>query len=338
MDQQQAHAEKMNMDLFLDHQQAEIKSANKKIKQMQKMQERTIVDIRVAKEKEDQLQENYLRHKAKHEEDLAVIVKKIELAQLKYAESNDKIRDVINRTNLDEGSIPQFLNLINDGLIVGTLNDTPNREELNSLLNANIIGALVGSTSLSIDMKFKGRLEGFVKYLKAENYTEMDDILCDDSAEFNGVLQLIEKGIERENKEIEQENEDLDRNTEKITEKNAKIEEKVAAIDKQIGEINEEIIRLKEERAKEEQDGAKGKEITKELGVQEELLKQKNEQRKEQLDQKAKPPQRRDLIAPIRTKKTQPGPVVKKLKKLCMRELAEGKRGWITKADDSDTE
>eukprot|EP01083_Nonionella_stella_P167127 560905_1 len=217
MDQQQAHAEKMNMD----HQQAEIKSAASVRREdeilmnqqqahaekmnMQKMQERTIVDIRVAKEKEDQLQENYLRHKAKHEEDLAVIVKKIELAQLKYAESNDKIRDVINRTNLDEGSIPQFLNLINDGLIVGTLNDTPNREELNSLLNANIIGALVGSTSLSIDMKFKGRLEGFVKYLKAENYTEMDDILCDDSAEFNGVLQLIEKGIERENKEIEQE-------------------------------------------------------------------------------------------------------------------------------------
>eukprot|EP01083_Nonionella_stella_P119035 355608_1 len=109
MNQQQAHAEKMNMD----HQQAEIKSAASVRREdeilmnqqqahaekmnMQKMQERTIVDIRVAKEKEDQLQENYLRHKAKHEEDLAVIVKKIELAQLKYAESNDKIRDVINR-------------------------------------------------------------------------------------------------------------------------------------------------------------------------------------------------------------------------------------------------
>eukprot|EP01083_Nonionella_stella_P106188 306029_1 len=320
--------------------EAEIKSANEEIKTCEDLQAQTIKEIKITAGKEEQLKGDYLRHRAKYEQDLAVIVKKIELAQLKYAESNDKIRDVINRTNLDEGSIPQFLNLINDGLIVGTLNDTAKREELNSLLNANIIGALVGSTSLSIDMKFKGRLEGFVKYLKAENYTEMDDILCDDSAEFNGVLQLIEKGIERENKEIEQENEDLDRNTEKITEKNAKIEEKVAAIDKQIGEINEEIIRLKEERAKEEQDGAKGKEITKELGVQEELLKQKNEQRKEQLDQKAKPPQRRDLIAPIRTKKTQPGPVVKKLKKLCMRDLAEGKRGWLKKlgGDDADTD
>eukprot|EP01083_Nonionella_stella_P006605 19161_1 len=332
MDQQQAHAEKMNMD----HQQAEIKSANKKIKKMQKMQERTIVDIRVAKEKEDQLQENYLRHKAKHEEDLAVIVKKIELAQLKYAESNDKIRDVINRTNLDEGSIPQFLNLINDGLIVGTLNDTAKREELNAKLGA--FAELVErrtSTTMEIDTYFKGKLDPFVQYLRAEEYASMNDILCKDDNEFNEILGIIEKGIDAENKEIEEYNENLDTTNAEIAKNNAEIDEKVSAIDAKITSIGEEINRLKEQKALEKEE-AKEEEIAIKLNSQQELLTLKQNEKDALLKQKQEPGKPKTAIHAIRTKQTKGGPIYQKLRKLCLREIAEGPKGWVTKNDGDD--
>eukprot|EP01084_Bolivina_argentea_P079633 144407_1 len=382
--------------------EAEIKSANEEIKTCEDLQAQTIKEIKITAGKEEQLKGDYLRHRAKYEQDLAVIVKKIELAAEKYADAHGKIRDAINGTNVDEGSIPQFLNLINDGLIGSTLGDTVSREQLNAKIGAfaDLIESRT-STSLPIDFMFRNKLAPFVTYLEAEKYTAMDDILCDDKKEFDDVLQVIEKGIERENKEIEQENEDIDEVTDKIKTKNAKINEKIAAIDKKIDEIKEEIGRLKEEKAKEkdwekakekiadidqkietlqkqidapdeakekdgtqedkekaiaavrkqidelkaqkaqeEQDGAKGKEIAEKLCVQEELLTQKNEQKEEQLAARAKLPTRRDPIEPIRTKQKKGGPVFMKLKKLCMRDLAEGKRGWLKKlgGDDADTD
>eukprot|EP01083_Nonionella_stella_P032845 89894_1 len=60
------------------------------------------------------------------------------------------------------------------------------------------------------------------------------------------------------------------------------------------------------------------------------------EQENEDLDsEKIK---RRKPIPPIRIKQKKGDPRFEKIRKLVMRDLAEGKRGWITKADDSDTE
>eukprot|EP01083_Nonionella_stella_P167128 560907_1 len=105
----------------------------------------------------------------------------------------------------------------------------------------------------------------------------------------------------------------------------------IATFQKQIDELNEQ-------KAQEEQDGAKGKEIAEKLSVQRELLSQKKQQKKEQLDEKATLGKRRDPIEPIRTKQKKGGPRWEKIRKLVMRDLAEGKRGWISKRDDSGSE
>eukprot|EP01083_Nonionella_stella_P274306 930984_1 len=108
-----------------------------------------------------------------------------------------------------------------------------------------------GPTQLDIHSQFKDELAPFVTYLKAYGYERMEHVLCDGEKEFSVIVEIIEKGIEAENKEIE-------------------------------------------------------------------------------------PP--KQPIKPIRIKQAVGGPVFKRLQKLCMRDLAEGKWGWITRADDSDTE
>eukprot|EP01083_Nonionella_stella_P164655 545640_1 len=433
--------------------EAEIKSANEEIKTCEDLQAQTIKEIKITAGKEEQLKGDYLRHRAKYEQDLAVIVKKIELAAEKYADAHGKIRDAINGTNVDEGSIPQFLNLINDGLVVSTLSDTVKREELNSKLGvfAELIERKT-KTSMSIDTFFTGRLAPFVKYLKAQEFASMDDLLCDDEKDFNGIVEIVEKGINKENREIKRYNTKVDASNAKITQKNAEIDEKVAGIDekiaaiekkayqlredkakendwekvqqtiaeidqkiatiqkkivelnakekkdggkeedeekakelkahnahekedgdkgkditgidqqiamnektivelnankdgakeenkeKTIGTLQKEMDELNAQKAKEQEDGAKGKKMADELSAQQEILRQKKQQKKDTLKDKKELGERRDPIAPIRTKKMKGGPLFQKLKKLCMRNLAEGKRGWITKADDSDTE
>eukprot|EP01084_Bolivina_argentea_P313190 542338_1 len=271
-----------------------------------------------------------------YEENLSYITDKIAQAQLKYKESNDKIRDAINKTNVGEESIPQFLNLINDGLIVGTLNDTAKREELNAKLGA--FAELVErrtSTTMEIDTYFKGKLDPFVQYLRAEEYASMNDILCKDDNEFNEILGIIEKGIDAENKEIEEYNENLDTTNAEIAKNNAEIDEKVSAIDAKITSIGEEINRLKEQKALEKEE-AKEEEIAIKLNSQQELLTLKQNEKDALLKQKQEPGKPKTAIHAIRTKQTKGGPIYQKLRKLCLREIAEGPKGWVTKNDGDD--
>eukprot|EP01083_Nonionella_stella_P229195 811508_1 len=431
----------------------EIKKGKKQLKACQKNQAKTIVKLTTIEEDEKRLNKQLKLHATKYEEDITTIMKRIEAAQLQFKEAHDKIRDAIQKTNVDEGSITQFLNLINDGLVVSTLSDTVKREELNSKLGvfAELIERKT-KTSMSIDTFFTGRLAPFVKYLKAQEFASMDDLLCDDEKDFNGIVEIVEKGINKENREIKRYNTKVDASNAKITQKNAEIDEKVAGIDekiaaiekkayqlredkakendwekvqqtiaeidqkiatiqkkivelnakekkdggkeedeekakelkahnahekedgdkgkditgidqqiamnektivelnankdgakeenkeKTIGTLQKEMDELNAQKAKEQEDGAKGKKMADELSAQQEILRQKKQQKKDTLKDKKELGERRDPIAPIRTKKMKGGPLFQKLKKLCMRNLAEGKRGWISKRDDADTE
>eukprot|EP01083_Nonionella_stella_P106189 306031_1 len=432
----------------------EMKTAEAEITTYNKLQAKTIMDLSKSEKDEEILNVALTLHKEKYDEDIAFIQQSINAAKSKYAEAHGKIRNAINQTNVDEGSIPQFLNLINDGLVVSTLSDTVKREELNSKLGvfAELIERKT-KTSMSIDTFFTGRLAPFVKYLKAQEFASMDDLLCDDEKDFNGIVEIVEKGINKENREIKRYNTKVDASNAKITQKNAEIDEKVAGIDekiaaiekkayqlredkakendwekvqqtiaeidqkiatiqkkivelnakekkdggkeedeekakelkahnahekedgdkgkditgidqqiamnektivelnankdgakeenkeKTIGTLQKEMDELNAQKAKEQEDGAKGKKMADELSAQQEILRQKKQQKKDTLKDKKELGERRDPIAPIRTKKMKGGPLFQKLKKLCMRDLAEGKRGWITKlGDDPDTD
>eukprot|EP01083_Nonionella_stella_P164654 545634_1 len=374
----------------------EMKTAEAEITTYNKLQAKTIMDLSKSEKDEEILNVALTLHKEKYDEDIAFIQQSINAAKSKYAEAHGKIRNAINQTNVDEGSIPQFLNLINDGLIVGTLHDTVKREELNAKLGA--FGDLIErrtSSSLAIDTLFKNKLSPFVKYLAAEQFETMDDVLCEDEKELADIVQIIENGIKAENKEIKQHNDKLGALNEEINQKNTEVEKEVKAIEEEMKPIEETIAELlvqkakekdwdkveasiaeidkkietcvkniaqekanakeedKEEaiaalqkkidelnaqKAKEEEDGTKGKEIADKLSVQQKLKGLKEQRKNETLKKKKEPLKSRKPIPPIRTKPTRGCPRFTKIKKLCMRELAEGKRGWITKADDSDTE
>eukprot|EP01083_Nonionella_stella_P167125 560901_1 len=191
----------------------------------------------------------------------------IEAAALKYAEAHGKIRDAIDKINVGESSIlTQFLNLINDGLIVGTLNDTAKREALNAKLGAFAeLFERRTNTSLAIDTFFTDKLKPFVTYLKDEQYETMDSLLCDDEKQFNEIVVIIENGIAKTNAAIEESRKKKD------TLKNDV-------------DANHKAIHIK----------------------------------------------------PIRTKQKNGGPLFEELKKLCMREIAEGPKGWVTKNDGDD--
>eukprot|EP01083_Nonionella_stella_P310171 1100985_1 len=133
----------------------EIKKGKKQLKACQKNQAKTIVKLTTIELDEERLNKQLNLHTTKYEEDITNIMKRIETAQLQFKEAHDRIRDAIQKTNVDEGSIAQFLNLINDGLIVGTLNDTAKREELNAKLGtfAEFIERRT-NTSLAIDTFF----------------------------------------------------------------------------------------------------------------------------------------------------------------------------------------
>eukprot|EP01083_Nonionella_stella_P006602 19147_1 len=244
----------------------EMKTAEAEITTYNKLQAKTIMDLSKSEKDEEILNVALTLHKEKYDEDIAFIQQSINAAKSKYAEAHGKIRNAINQTNVDEGSIPQFLNLINDGLIVGTLNDTAKREALNAKLGAFAeLFERRTNTSLAIDTFFTDKLKPFVTYLKDEQYETMDSLLCDDEKQFNEIVVIIENGIAKTNAAIEESRKKKD------TLKNDV-------------DANHKAIHIK----------------------------------------------------PIRTKQKNGGPLFEELKKLCMREIAEGPKGWVTKNDGDD--
>eukprot|EP01083_Nonionella_stella_P203717 743126_1 len=259
---------------------------------------------------------------------LAVIKREVEAAQAAYKENHDKIRAAIDKTNVGEGSIPQFLNLINSGLIVGTLNDTAKREELNAKLAA--FGELIArrvQTTMLLDTYFIDGMAPLIPFLNEEQYKTMDSILCDDEKEFNEIVVIIEKGIANTNAENKAYNEGLAAKKEEEKVKRTKFAADIEANDNQIAGLQKTIGELK----------------VKQMDVQ--LMVQMEEMRQLRVKQKTMKDEIKDIdkflkagprkdIKPIRIKPKKGGPLFEELKKLCMLDFAESEKGWITKLED----
>eukprot|EP01083_Nonionella_stella_P009216 26654_1 len=148
-------------------------------------------------------------------------------------------------------------------------------------------------TEVDIGTYFKGNLAPFAKYLKDECYETMEDILCDDEDAFDQILEIIECGIAEYNGR---------------SLKRANPQREYGCL----RSLRELCIR--------------------EFSVIVEIIEKGIEAENKQIEPPKQP------IKPIRIKSKRGCPRFVKLQRLCMRDLAEGKWGWITRADDLDTE
>eukprot|EP01083_Nonionella_stella_P106191 306038_1 len=281
---------------------------------------------------------------------LAVIKREVEAAQAAYKENHDKIRAAIDKTNVGEGSIPQFLNLINSGLIVGTLNDTAKREELNAKLAA--FGELIArrvQTTMLLDTYFIDGMAPLIPFLNEEQYKTMDSILCDDEKEFNEIVVIIEKGIANTNAENKAYNEGLAAKKEEEKVKRTKLLADAEPIAKKIAELQQQIDEVNVKKAASPPPptsppaNPKDEDFDKELRVLTEKInplkakKRDFEQEIKDIDEFLESGPRKDL-KPIRTKQKKGGPLFQKLKKLCMRDFAESDKGWSGKLKAAGTD
>eukprot|EP01083_Nonionella_stella_P298589 1013434_1 len=216
--------------------------------------------------------------------------------------------------NINNSAPRELLNLI----IEGTLNLTSRREEMSKSCAFSELIERVPNTTMALDVFFKGKLSPVVKYLEAEDYTTMDDILCDDKKQFEDIVKIIEKGIDAENKEIEQYNENADALNNVIKGKNIEIQKMAKGIEEKIASIKDQINWLQEEITKED-DEERIKEIGARIASQEDVLWQEKQQQYDALAEIQEPRKLRQPIKPIRTKPKKGGPLFEKLQELCMR-------------------
>eukprot|EP01083_Nonionella_stella_P274304 930979_1 len=223
-------------------------------------------------------------------------------------------------------------------------------------------------TEVDIDEYFKGNLAPFAKYLNDEGYEDMEDILCDDEDEFDQILEIIEYGIVRDNgPSLKRGNPQREyaclrslrklcmrgrdgrmKNMEVfsfqngcslITEKQKPIESTIRIESLFKDALAPFVPYLKQYRYEtmEQVLCDDKKQFYTIVDIIEEGIEAENEEI-EQYNDKHKPETPKQSIEPIRIKERAGGPVFKRLQKLCMRDMAEGKRGWITRADDSDSD
>eukprot|EP01083_Nonionella_stella_P009212 26646_1 len=220
-------------------------------------------------------------------------------------------------------------------------------------------------TEVDIGTYFKGNLAPFAKYLNDEGYEDMEDILCDDEDEFDQILEIIEYGIVRDNgPSLKRGNPQREyaclrslrklcmrgrdgrmKNMEVfsfqngcslITEKQKPIESTIRIESLFKDALAPFVPYLKQYRYEtmEQVLCDDEKQFYTIVDIIEEGIEAENEEI-EQYNDKHKPETPKQSIEPIRRAG---GPVFGRLQRLCMRCLAEGKRGWITRADDSCTE
>eukprot|EP01084_Bolivina_argentea_P256378 431632_1 len=127
----------------------------------------------------------------------------IEKKQEQYKAADDKIKDAIAATNVSEGNIPQFLTLINDGLLFATMRGAIEADQMTEKIK--LFGELIERTcsvNLPINTYFKTKgLQRIVPILAAEGYKTMMDIKCDDKKDWDGGDDSLEKLIENGLKE-----------------------------------------------------------------------------------------------------------------------------------------
>eukprot|EP01083_Nonionella_stella_P281614 958247_1 len=134
---------------------------------------------------------------ANHERVLGEMEHEIKKQNEKYKTAHDKIRDVIETTDVDECNIPQFLNLLNDELLFATMRGQYARDQISVALN--VFSDLIQrrcSVELTIDTYFKARgLHRFIPILEEEGYTKMNDLKCSDEQEWNELKTMVEEHL-----------------------------------------------------------------------------------------------------------------------------------------------
>eukprot|EP01083_Nonionella_stella_P187762 690689_1 len=178
-------------------------------------------------------------------------------------------------------------------------------------------------TEVPIETHFTGALAPLVKYLKDADYDEMDYVLCEHEDDFETILGVIKKGMADDkgntSKRGTSRNEDSEvRPLHPIT---------TTYDDDANGDIESSSNPTHSSPSQKPS-------ASLDLSVDSASKKRKTKQHQSSSND-ANNPTYEELEKMMIHKR---GPVFNKLKKLCMRELAEGKGGWITNQDDSDTE
>eukprot|EP01084_Bolivina_argentea_P137645 242420_1 len=140
------------------------------------------------------------------ERELKAAERLVNLAEEKFKEADRKIRDVIKSTDVDEGNIPQFLNLVNDGLLFATMRGQMESDKMTAKLK--VFSELMRRTcaaKLPIDTYFADQgLDRFIPILASAGYENLDDIKCDDKEEYDELKEVVDEGLKEEEKKKDQ--------------------------------------------------------------------------------------------------------------------------------------
>eukprot|EP01083_Nonionella_stella_P071021 190446_1 len=159
-------------------------------------------------------------------------------------------------------------------------------------------------TEVPIEIYFTGTLVPLIKYLKGADYDEMDYVLCEHDDDFETILGVIKEGMEADKGMAPKRGTTYDDSLANTT--HSSLSKKRTTSQDPTLVITHKTMNMspssKKRKPRPHRSSCNGSEDLEKLIIQKR------------------------------------GPVFEKLKKLCMREIAEGEGGWITNQDDSDTE
>eukprot|EP01083_Nonionella_stella_P071020 190441_1 len=179
-------------------------------------------------------------------------------------------------------------------------------------------------TEVPIEIYFTGTLVPLIKYLKDEDYDEMDYLLCEHDEDFDTILGVIKKGMADDKGKVPK------RETPKEDSEVRPPHAITTIHDDEDVEASSSSVHSSPHHA------ARQSAITpKTVDLSSPSAQRKAKPHQSDSNDAEEDEKHEELMKMIIEKR---GHVFKKLKQLCMRELAEGKGGWITNQNDSDTE
>eukprot|EP01083_Nonionella_stella_P134301 408721_1 len=179
-------------------------------------------------------------------------------------------------------------------------------------------------TEVPIETHFTGALAPLVKYLKDADYDEMDYLLCEHDEDFDTILGVIKKGMADDKGKVPK------RETPKEDSEVRPPHAITTIHDDEDVEASSSSVHSSPHHA------ARQSAITpKTVDLSSPSAQRKPKPHQSDSNDAEEDEKHEELMKMIIEKR---GHVFKKLKQLCMRELAEGEGGWITNQDDSDTE
>ena len=164
--------------------------SEQKCKQLQEEQQKRVKlyqdeneKLKIMNEKLRQKRKQITANIKANEEDIAKILQDVK-------DADQKISEAIERTNVDDGTIPIFLRFLNDGLLFATPANAQRRELLcqrRKVLFQQLKQFSVDRPSWRVTIQYQFSQSGLEKYIPAltdNDYTYMDDLLCDNAEEF----------------------------------------------------------------------------------------------------------------------------------------------------------